>query len=67
MNAGKYVSMMQTVPEVDIVSPFYPNSTVAVPLPDGAVGVLYVWKTKTAARKHHGRNVVIQEIQETVQ
>jgi len=35
-----------------------------VELPEGAVGIMHVWKTKKAARKWHGKNVVLLEIQE---
>ena len=61
MEVGKYVSLMQTT-EVEIVSPYHPPMEVDVPLPEGAVGVMYVWKTKAAARKFYGRKVVLRKI-----
>ena len=32
-------------------------------LPDGAAGILFAFKTKTAARKYYGKNVELSEIQ----
>jgi len=63
MAVGKYVSLMQNIPYVEIITAFQPPHEVKVPLPEGAVGVMYVWKTKAAAWKEYGRKVKLMEIQ----
>ena len=40
------------------------GSEVKLTLPEGAVGMLFVWKTKKAARKWHSKKVNLVEIQE---
>jgi uncharacterized membrane protein (UPF0127 family) len=36
-----------------------------VKLPEGAIGMLFIFKTKTAARKFWGRDVPLLELEES--
>ena len=60
----KYMSMIQDNPTVKVITALRPKAEFKLPLPEGAIGIIYVWKTKTAARKFYTRKVPLREIQD---
>jgi len=62
MAKNKYASMLMEQPSVEIISAFHPSHQTLFPLPEGADGIIYVWRTKTAARKYYGRKVHLMTV-----
>ena len=61
----EYLSMrLIKKPQLECSSPFFGDQVLNLVLPDGCSGILYVWKSKKAARAFYGNNVACVEIQE---